>query len=686
MKKYIIISFILFISLNSFAIDRSIRPYSTQPPKIEFGKYEKFTTKNGITVLLVKNDRLPVLSISLDLKNSLYFDKNKAGLKNVVGELLTTGTLTRNNDALNEEIDYYGLDFNATGSSIRISGLSKYTDKMFELFADVTLNSNFKQEEFDKIIKRLIANLQQEDVNPNAIARRVSKKVFYGEDHPFAEVPSKDTYKNINIDDCRNYYKNYFVPNNVYITFVGNIDKNKAEQLVDKYFSKWQKKNIKETQLPKVPIPNTNQVIFVNREGAVQSNIVIGYPLYINYKNPDAPVLDLTNTILGGGVFRLFDNLREKHSYTYGAYSSISLSNPYVTAWRASADVKAKFTDSSVYQFLYEMERINKEIVPENELQLAKNYMIGEFARSLESPEEIANYVYVIERLGLPTNYFDNYIKTISKATSKDIMTAANKYIKYNKTNIIVVGDAKTNADKLKTFGTLVFYDIYGNPVKTENKKIESLNPKEIINKYIDAIGGTKAINNISTLVSTAKASLQTPQGEQTITLKNYRKSPNKMRIEITVMGMKQVIVFDGNKGYVESPMGKMDLPEEQNTDYAYEASLNPYENLDKFGIKVSFEGEEQVNKQTAYKLLFEKNDKKWYEFFDAKSGFKIKEIKTEEGPQGPVTTVTEYDNYKETNGIKYPWKIKQTVMGQLIEFTVENIEINSNIDDTLFQ
>jgi len=132
--------------------------------------------------------------------------------------------------------------------------------------------------------------------------------------------------------------------------------------------------------------------------------------------------------------------------------------------------------------------------------------------------------------------------------------------------------------------------------------------------------------------------------------------------------------------------MGKMDLPPEQNLDYAYEASLNPYENLDKFGIKVSFEGEEQVNKQTAYKLFFEKNDKKWYEFFDAKSGFKIKEIKTEEGPQGPVTTVTEYDNYKETNGIKYPWKIKQTVMGQLIEFTVENIEINSNIDDTLFQ
>lgn len=688
MKKLIII-YITLLSLLAFPIDRSIRPYSNKAPKIEFGKYEKFTTKNGIEVIIVKNDRLPLLSINLSLKYDIYFDPSKAGLKNVVGELLSSGTKTKNNDELNEEIDYWGLDFNTSASSISISGLSKNTEKMMELFSDVVLNSDFKQEEMDKIVKRFISNLKSEDVNPGAILRRVTKKVFYGDKHPFSEVPTEQTYKNLTLDDCKNYYSNFFVPNNVYITFVGNIDKATAEKLVNKYLAQWKSKPVKEVKLPQVPEPNKNQVILVNRDGAVQSNIAVGYPLYINHKNPDAPLLDLTNTILGGGVFRLFDNLREKHSYTYGAYSSVNLSNKYVGFWRASADVKAKFTDSSVYQILYEMERINKESVPEQELQLAKNYLIGDFARSLENPDEVALYIMNIVRFNLPNNYYDNYIKTISNAKSSDVMKTAQKYIKFNKANIIIVGDAKTNKEKLSVFGPVYLYDIYGNKIeeKQNDKDINALTPEEIINKYIDAIGGVNKINNLTSLKSKSVGLASTPQGEMKLELTTYRKSPNMMRNEITVMGMKQVVVFNGKSGYVESPMGKVNLPEEEIDKYAYEASINPYTNLAKMGISVKYDGIENDNGRKLYKLAFTKNNDTWYEYFDAKTFLKVKEVKNEKSPDGNVvSTINEFSNYQDFSGIKYPMTLKTTLMGQVIEFKVENVEVNPNISDELFK
>ncbi|HOJ37442.1 MAG TPA: pitrilysin family protein [Ignavibacteriales bacterium] len=688
MKKFILI-YLVLIAFLAYPIDRSIRPYSNKAPKIEFGKYEKFTTKNGIDVIIVKNDRLPLLSINLDLKYDLYFDPAKAGLKNVVGELLSTGTKTKNNDELNEEIDYWGLDFRTTANSISISGLSKNAEKMMELFSDVTLNSNFTQEEMDKIIKRFISNLKTEDVNPNAIIRRVSRKVFYGENHPFSEVPTEDTYKNIKLEDCKNYYTNYFIPNNVYITFIGNIDKKTAEQLVNRYLANWKKGNIKKINLPKVPEPKQNQVILVNRDGAVQSNIVVGYPLYINHKNPDAPILDLTNTILGGGVFRLFDNLREKRSYTYGAYSSVNLSNEYVGVWRANADVKAKFTDSSVYQILYEMERINKEPVPKEELQLAKNYLIGDFARSLENPEEVANYILTQIKFNLPANYYNNYITKISNATSNDIMNAAQKYIKYNKTNIIVVGDAKSNKEKLTYFGPVYMYDIYGNKIKETNddQNINDFTPEQIINNYLKAIGGKDELLNLNSIKSESIAETNTPQGNLKIELKTYRKSPNKMRNEITVMGMKQVIVYNGEYGYVESPMGRMDLPSDELNKFSYEAAINPYLSLEKIGVTVKLEGVETNNNQKLYKLSFTNGQNTWYEFFDVATGLKIKEIKYESSPDGNTSAaITEFSNYKNVGNILFPMTIKTTLMGQVIEFNTNSIELNTELSDELFK
>ena len=86
----------------------------------------------------------------------------------------------------------------------------------------------------------------------------------------------------------------------------------------------------------------------------------VGYPVDLKIGSPDAIKSSVANTILGGGVFRLFDNLRETHSYTYGAYSSLS-ADKLVGSFSASADVRNSVTDSALVQIFYEMNRLSTE-------------------------------------------------------------------------------------------------------------------------------------------------------------------------------------------------------------------------------------------------------------------------------------------------------------------------------------
>ncbi|HEX3075039.1 MAG TPA: insulinase family protein, partial [Ignavibacteriales bacterium] len=226
-----------------------------------------------------------------------------------------------------------------------------------------------------------------------------------------------------------------------------------------KYLSPWKKGTEIKYTYPQPAAPKENIVALVDRKNSVQSTLRVGYPVDLKIGSKEAIESGVANTILGGGVFRLFQNLRETHSYTYGAYSSLA-SDRLVGNFTASAEVRNPVTDSALTQILYEMKRMREEPVPADELTKAKNYISGSFALSLERPQTVANFAINEERYGLPSDYYENYLKSIEEVTSPDVMTAANKYILPENSYIIVVGKAEEIADKLKPFGPIKYFDI----------------------------------------------------------------------------------------------------------------------------------------------------------------------------------------------------------------------------------
>lgn len=155
MKKFICITVIAFLGLSLHAqVDRTKAPLPGPAPKITLGKYESFTLKNGLKVIVVENHKLPKISYNLVLDNDPMLEGNKAGLVGIFSGMIGRGTTTRSKIQIDEEVDLIGANLFPGASGAYGVTMKKHNEKFLELMADILLRPVFKQEEFDKVIKQ----------------------------------------------------------------------------------------------------------------------------------------------------------------------------------------------------------------------------------------------------------------------------------------------------------------------------------------------------------------------------------------------------------------------------------------------------------------------------------------------------------------------------------------------------
>jgi zinc protease len=679
-----ILVFAFIFSLPSFAqVDRSIMPKPGPAPEIHLGKYESFILPNGLKVFVVENHKLPRISLSLVVDRDPIRENDAVGYLEAAGDLLRTGTKTKTKDQLDKEIDFIGASISTSSTGFFATSLSEFTEKLISITSDIVLNSAFKQAELDKIIKRMKSVLAAQKDDPESIANVVENAVLFGKDHPYGETETNETLDNITLQKCKEYYSTYFAPNISYLAVVGDITPQKAKALVTKYFGSWKKKNVP-TFTYKVPAaPNERKVALVDRENSVQSVIDIAYPIKLKLGDPDLIQATVANTILGGGVFRLFENLREKHSYTYGAYSTL-IQDRVVGNFSATTEARNTVTDSSITQILYEMNRIRNEKVPEDELQMAKNYMTGNFAINLEHPQTIATYAINIERYNLPHDYYQNYLKNIAAVTADDVQKMAQKFILPDNSYIIVVGKGSQIESTLKQFGPVTLYNQYGDVIDTtKNKTPEGVTAKSVIDTYIKAIGGRENLEKVKDKTTVMSGSIQGMQIKMTI----YQKVPNKIKQELDAGVIKQETYYDGKKGIVLSGDNTIDITGESLEMMKYQAMMHPIYIIDSIKVKTKLLGVEKVNDKDAYKIeVTLPNGKNWIEYFDPDTGYKIKDSQDITVPQGTFTKINEYSDFRKVDGVMYPFKLKQTTGPQSLEMTVSSIKVNTGIPDSTFE
>ena len=189
MKIKIISLLLIVLSINVFGqVDRSKQPKPGPAPEIKLGDYESFELENGLKVFVIENDKLPKVSFTLLTVRNPILEGDKTGFISLAGELLRRGTKNRTKEQIDEEIDFIGASLNTSGSSISGSSLKKHFNQLMEIFSDIVLHSEFKQDEMDKIKKQLLSGLARDKEDPNAIASNLRSAVVYGTDHPYGKL------------------------------------------------------------------------------------------------------------------------------------------------------------------------------------------------------------------------------------------------------------------------------------------------------------------------------------------------------------------------------------------------------------------------------------------------------------------------------------------------------------------
>lgn len=687
MKRFLIFFLILFVTASIAQLDRSKRPEPGPAPEVNIGNAEAFELPNGLKVFVVENHKLPRVTFSLVLDRDPILEGKNAGYVSIAGQLLKTGTKTRTKEKLDEEIDFIGANLNTHATGVSASGLEKHKEKIVELMADVIMNANFTQPELDKLVKQTLSGLATTKDEPNAIAQRVSAVLKYGKEHPYGEPETEETVKSITLDMCQKYYETYFSPNIAYLAIVGDVNKVKAQKLVEKYLGKWAKKDVPKNTFTNPKAPVVNKVSLVDRDNSVQSVISIGYPVELPIGHEDVIKANLANLILGGSATgRLFMNLREAKAYTYGAYSNLS-ADELIGSFTASTSVRNSVTDSAITEIINEMKKIRNDKVTEAELLKAKNFMSGNFIRSLEEPGTVANFAINTARYNLPKDYYKNYLKNISAVTIEDIQAIAKKYIKPNNANILVVGkgaDVSKTITKFSLSGKVDYYDAFGEKYDPNVKKApEGLTAEQVVDKFIQASGGKELISKIQDETIKLTGAMQ----GMNITVTMIRKAPNKFYQLVDFGVGQQKTIFDGVKGKRIQMGQEQEITGNQLEETKLDATMNAFLDYAKYGVKLELTGMETLNGKDAYKVtLLYPTGKKTTQYYEVESGLLVRQLSAQETPQGSVSITTDFADYKDVKGQKVAHKIIQgTPMGS-IEMILASYEINTNPGDDNFK
>ncbi len=689
MKKNIIIGAFLMLATATYAqIDRSKQPEPGPAPEINLKDPSTFDLKNGLKVMVVENTKLPRVSIQLSMDNPLIVEGDKAGVGSLTSAMLGKGSKNIAKDVFEEEVDYLGASINFGSQSAYASGLSKYFTRLIELTADAGIYPNFTQEEFDKEKTKLIESLKSNEKSVSAIAGRVQDALAYGSNHPYGEFTTEETVNNVTLADVKQFHSDYFRPNNGYLIIIGDVSFDEVKKVVKKNFKEWEQGTIPQTPFSKPENATTTEINFINMDNAVQSEIAVQNTVDLKMTDDAYFPLLLANNILGGGgEARLFNNLREDKGYTYGSYSRISSNDKTAARFRATASVRNVVTDSSVVEIVKEINRIGAEPVSAEELANAKAKYTGNFVLALERPQTIANYAYNIASQNLPKDFYKNYLTNIDKVSQADIQNAANEYFQDENLRIVVTGKGADVVDNLTNVvinGKKVpvkYYDTYGVAIAKPEFKKElpaGLTVTKVLESYLDAIGGKAKLEDVNSVYMNAEGTVQ----GMTLNLEMKRTKKNQFFQNVLVAGNSvQKQVFNGTSGYAVGQGQRKDFGEMEMEKIKKESA--PFAELNWLNSDATLMGIEKIDTEDAY-VIKVADDKSVY--YSTTTGLKLQEVTVTEAQGQTFKSTIMYGDYKEVDGILFPFMLTQSMGPQNIEFKMTDIMVNKGVSDSDFE
>ena len=445
-----------------------LRPYV-------FPQVNQFQLANGLKVIVVEKHNLPEVEGRLIIDAGAQREPAaKNGLASLTGRLLSEGAGDLSGAEIARQMDALGAQYQTGGgystSFADVVALKNVFPQAMQLAAKTVISPSFPANEFTRVKNQAIAAYQQSHARTSGLANDAFIRAAFDTTAPFSRPPNGTT-ASINAltrDDVVNWHRTMYAPSAATLLLVGDITPAEAKSVAQQAFGSWSA-----TRAAATPISNPihtssgTRVILVDRPGSVQSTIIVGQPGF-QATDPDyIPMLAL-NHVFGGAVSsRLNNNLREKHGYTYGAFSGLDL-RPGAGLFQMSSEVRTNATDSAIAEAISEYNRLVSETVPAPELQGLVNNLVSGFPNAVQSVQGLSGRIQNLIVWGLPLDFYTTYRERLAAVTPEDVRRVASSKLTPNNIIVVVAGDLSKieTPIRARNFGTVEVWDSNGNKIR----------------------------------------------------------------------------------------------------------------------------------------------------------------------------------------------------------------------------
>jgi len=445
-----------------------LRPYV-------FPQVNQFQLANGLKVIVVEKHNLPEVEGRLIIDAGAQREPAaKNGLASLTGRLLSEGAGDLSGAEIARQMDALGAQYQTGGgystSFADVVALKNVFPQAMQLAAKTVISPSFPANEFTRVKNQAIAAYQQSHARTSGLANDAFIRAAFDTTAPFSRPPNGTT-ASINAltrDDVVNWHRTMYAPSAATLLLVGDITPAEAKSVAQQAFGSWSA-----TRAAATPISNPihtssgTRVILVDRPGSVQSTIIVGQPGF-QATDPDyIPMLAL-NHVFGGAVSsRLNNNLREKHGYTYGAFSGLDL-RPGAGLFQMSSEVRTNATDSAIAEAISEYNRLVSETVPAPELQGLVNNLVSGFPNAVQSVQGLTGRIQNLIVWGLPLDFYTTYRERLAAVTPEDVRRVASSKLTPNNIIVVVAGDLSKieTPIRARNFGTVEVWDSNGNKIR----------------------------------------------------------------------------------------------------------------------------------------------------------------------------------------------------------------------------
>jgi predicted Zn-dependent peptidase len=422
-------------------------PINAESGGLKLPPYKKSKLGNGMTLLLMEQHEIPLVSFGFIVKTGSLADPvGKEGLASLTADLLRKGTKNRTADEISAALDFIGAQFSTEANADYTEGKAEFVkkdlDRGLDLLADILLNPVFTQEEVAKLLEQKIDGIKAAKDQVQEVIGEYFAAALYGH-HPYGRPTDGDekSLASITRDDCIKFYQTYYTPANTILAVVGDFNSAEMEKMLANRLGLWPAKSAPQISLPE-PAPVTGRrLLLVDKPDATQTFYQIG-SVGVARTNPDRVYINVVNTLFGGRFTSILnDTLRVSSGLTYGAFSSFDMRRgrgPFVI----STYTRNETTEKAIDMTLETLKRIHEKGITEDELKSAKNYIKGQFPPQIETSDQLSGLIAELEFYGLDERDINDLYSRIDAMTMADAQRVIKQYFPLDDLVLVLIGKA----------------------------------------------------------------------------------------------------------------------------------------------------------------------------------------------------------------------------------------------------